>query len=542
MNNIQEARQYILDLYNSFSAVAERVDQQRLVEIHIGTQLDEAIRSWVDKGLDVVLTGNPGDGKTHLIEVLKQKQALSSAKIETDASQKTSQLVLHEWHDARQRKQPFILAINHAPLRALAQQADQQPELSKLKRVEEEIDKLVYYNDPSETLLPKVRIVDLSQREVLIESDKDSSIVRQFARILSQLATLEPCPDCPPRRCPVEYNAGALANGQVLDRLMTLFSLVARRGMHATMRDLAGLLAFALTGGVSCERRWEEREDENGNSHTPTFEDYAYYNLLFDEKGRSPLFDALRDFDVGHLGDPKDDLLLWNGDIEGRWLFETPPPPSNLAELRRLKRQYFFEHMTDKTDHLRRMLPLIVQKFDEILAGQFGDRDATEHLIGLINILYAPRPSDQSSDYPHRLRLWNSHRYSRGEAPGYVAMRSLPADKLMIYHPKPAPFLERAIEIKQDHVLLGVQRYCPGAPALRVDWPMYQALTAANVGRPISLQPFHILRRLDLFLRSLGQDVGGARNVESIEWSERGRRHRLPTVRVNRRRRTYEDA
>jgi len=103
-----------------------------------------------------------------------------------------------------------------------------------------------------------------------------------------------------------------------------------------------------------------------------------------------------------------------------------------------------------------------------------------------------------------------------------------------------ASHLEQAIDLRQDHVLLGVQRYQPGYPALRIDWPMYQALVAAQEGLPIALQPFHILRRLDLFLRSLGQNVGGPRDTEMIEWSTQRRGINTTPVRISRSRRTYE--
>lgn len=118
-------------------------------------------------------------------------------------------------------------------------------------------------------------------------------------------------------------------------------------------------------------------------------------------------------------------------------------------------------------------------------------------------------------------------------------MRSLPADKLTIYRPKTAPHLADALQVRQDHVLLGVRAWQPGDPALRIDWPMYQALAAASTGTPLAVQPFYILRRLDLFLRSLGQDAGGAREIETIEWSDH-RRRALHTVRVNRTQRRYE--
>lgn len=296
------------------------------------------------------------------------------------------------------------------------------------------------------------------------------------------------------------------------------------------------MLAFMLTGGKTCETRWQAVEDEEGNQRQPSFEDYAYYNLLFE--GRSALFEAVRDFDPAYLADPENDLKLWNGNIRDGWNIGEPSTPATVAELRRLKRRYFFEHQHDREQQLQRMLSGSTSEFYRIVTGKMDQRAATEHLVGQINMLYAPR--QKQPDYTLRLRLWNSHRYAIGEAPGYFAMCSLPSDKLTIYYPQLAPYLEHAIDLRQDHVLLGVQRYQSGDPALRVDWPMYQALAAAQAGLPIALQLFHILRRLDLFLRSLGQDVGGPRDMETIEWSTQRCRTNITSVRVSRSRRTYE--
>ncbi len=533
---VRTMRQYIIDLYNSYSAIAERVDQGRLMDIHVSTLLDDRIRDWIRAGKDVILTGNPGDGKTHLIEVLRRENALGGAYTETDASEKEVEQILKTWIEQRAAGIPFVIAINHAPLRDLARGAAAFPLLSHLTQLITEIDLLVFYNEPGHSALENTIVVDLSQRELLTHD-----IVSKFVRKLSDMATIAACPDCPPNRCPVEYNASALSQPEVLDSLMKLFSLVTMRGLHTTMRDLAGLLAFILTGGRSCSTRWQAVEDEEGQSRQPTFEDYTYYNLLF-ENGRSSLFDAVRTFDPGHLVDPTGDLALWNGEILTDWLFPEPAVtiPANLSELCQVKRRYFFEHRHKKEDQLRRMLPVTARNFDRILRSDMREQEAVEHLIERINLLYAPRMENEGSDYRYRLRLWNSHRYAAGEVPGYFAMRSIPSDKLTIYYPKLTPRLEGAIEVQQDHVLLGVQRYEFGDPALRVDWSMYQALASADNGVPIALQPFHILRRLDLFLRGLGMDVSRPREVELIEWSETGRRSVPRTVRINRVRGEYE--
>lgn len=530
MPDILDARQYIVDLYNSYSAIAERVPSVRREAIHVKTALDSRILEWINNGKDVVLTGSPGDGKTHVIKWLRNALP-ASVYTEEDASQRETPDILVRWREQKRQGQPFVIAINHAPLRSITAQAGSFSELSYLTALPHEIDRTTFYNEFSESTLENTIVVDLSRRELLTKE-----IIQDFAIKLANLALSERCADCkPPVSCPVEFNANALLEPVVIESLSFLLSLVAQRGTHATMRDLTGMLAFILTAGKTCDTRWAIVEDEEGYKRQPSFEDYTYYNLLFE--GRSPLFNAVRDFDPAYLADPKHDLELWNGEIQDGWVFSKPSAPATIAELRRLKRRYLFEHTHDKEGQLQRILPDSTSTFHQIVTGKMNQRTATEHLIEQINRLYAPQQGQ--SDYALRLRLWNSHRYAIGEAPSYVAMRSLPSDKLTIYYPQLALHLEQAIDLRQDHVLLGVERYQSGDPALRIDWPMYQALAAAQKGLPIALQPFHILRRLDLFLRSLGQDGGGPRDMETIEWSTQRRRTETTSVRVSRSQRAY---
>jgi hypothetical protein len=322
-----------------------------------------------------------------------------------------------------------------------------------------------------------------------------------------------------------------------------LLKLVARRGFHATMRDLIGLLAYLLVGEVPCARRWDTTPDDEGRMASPQAEDYAYYTLLF--RGRSKLFDAIRaTFDPGKVSDPSTDMPLWSGNIQQQeWLASSPiKQPATLTELRSLKRRYYFEHIHDTDKFLQRVLPVTDRHFLALLTNTEEDERAhVEKLLFMINAFYAPlQQPDKQREFRYQLHLWNSHRYAVGSAPGYVAMRFLSADKFTIYRPKLTPTLDNAIDIHQDHVLLGTQRWQPGDPALRVDWPMYQALVAAQMGHPIDIQPFHILRRLDLFLRHLGQDAGGSREIETVLMSDQ-RRRQVERVRVNRRTRQYEE-
>ena len=466
----------LAEFYNGHNAVAERVEKSKLQYMHIQTGLDTAIETWVMQKFDVILTGNPGDGKTHLISILQDKGLLSSAYVEKDASQKDTETILKIWQQKKQENIPFVLAINHAPLRNLAAKAQLYSHLEHVVHIPYEIDNCIYYNEVPKSKLQRTIVVDLSQHEIVT-----TSIVKGIVdRLCNQIMSTH-CDDCPPRKYPVEYNAEALSNDEILHNLVTILALVARRGFHTTMRDLIGLVAYILTGDTPCATRWQPVKNEDGDFSTPTFEDYVYYNLLF--KGRSRLFDAIRTtFDPANYSDPDSDAKLWAGAVRDGWLIPEPTVilPDSLKELRILKRRYFFEHQHDTEKLLQRTLPTTEYNFGALIKGELDDSSEVENLVSMINNLYAPLHAHQRLDQRYRLRLWNSHRYSVGHRLGYFAMRSIPADNLTMYRPKATPQIAQAMGIRQDHALLAVQDWVPGDPSLRIDWSRYQALTSAH--------------------------------------------------------------
>ena len=72
-----------------------------------------------EAGKQIVVTGNPGDGKTHLIERLRPKLEALGARVITDANACTDDEILEQWVASRDDGKPFVLAINEWPLYVL---------------------------------------------------------------------------------------------------------------------------------------------------------------------------------------------------------------------------------------------------------------------------------------------------------------------------------------------------------------------------------------------------------------------------------------
>lgn len=544
-----DLKQFFLNLYNGYSGIAERIGQSERRFLHVHTGLEDSIKEWLRTGKDVILTGGPGDGKTHLLQqVYQQLNGTVSFSVELDASQKSENEILEAWKQARRKTQPFFVAINHAPLRKLAEAAKGDEVLGDLfhavienTQARSEIINFLIYSDEQQQEFNAAQhnslmLIDLSYRA----SITDKQLLRGFINKLSKIASRLTCseeqlpPEC--SYCPINNNVVALQNEQIQDRLLRLFKLISQQGKRATIRDLLGFLVYSLTRGIECDELWDH--DHKG------CHDNDYYNLMFDKSARNDLFEQLHStFDPGTFADTKVDIALWNGTASTAWTGEAPAYiPRSLNELYSLKRRYYFEGPESADEQFKRMLSGTLNSFRQLLNDERLDNEHIADLVQMINLFYAPTQDPAvANGYRTQLRLWDTHRYSLGSTPGYFSIRSFSAEKLSLYRPRLNQKYNNTMQIHRDHVLLGTRSWLPGDPALRVDWEMYQALSEAADGKPINTQPFHILRRLDLFLRQLGTLITNYHPIETIEWSDRQERN-LIQLRINRTNRRFEEA
>lgn len=539
----QATQDFFLNLYNGYSGIAERVPADQWSLIHVDTDLQNHIVSWLRNKQDIILTGNPGDGKTHLMEVVLSQLDKDEINFKRDASQENAQAILTAWEQSKGNNKPFLLAINHAPLRNLAREAKNHPTLDFLYQAifpeqpyqSEMVSFIIYSKEQNEyfrrTSQP-IMLIDLSMRATLTDKNLLGGLLDKLCKIAEGMSCEEGLPlEC--SRCPIHYNTRALQDEQIRERLFAIFELLSKRGNRATVRDLLSCFVFILTRGVECQNLWPEEKKCYDND---------YYSLLFDANARSALFDAIREtFDPGEYADPKIDVLLWTNETEILQWFddENPAQPANLRELQTLKRRVYFEQQDSVDTQFARMLPEAEKDFYKLLDSMQSSKHEVEKLVEKINLFYAPLGKEsQAAGYRFRLRLWNKHRYAVGGVANYFAMRTISAERLTIYHPNLNNKYQDAMPIHQDHVLLAVHDWLPGDPALRIDWEMFQALNSARNGKPIVVQPYHILRRLDLFLRQLGNEVGKTDPVETIEWIDHLNR-KVISINVKREDRSY---
>lgn len=157
---------FLSGLYNRHSCYADRLTLEQLEAILVATPVETTLRQWIKAKKDIVLTGNPGDGKTFLLRRLNEEIAKVKGDQVLDAtSEKDYSTIVTRWRKARKAKRPFFLAINHGPLNRMLQlYATGDPVLQELKR---QLNGSLHYGDAIPKNPQGVVVLDLNLRSVL---------------------------------------------------------------------------------------------------------------------------------------------------------------------------------------------------------------------------------------------------------------------------------------------------------------------------------------------------------------------------------------
>lgn len=392
-----EDQTFVERLYRSTNSYADRLNAQELEAINVDLGVEGYLLSEVEQDRQVVVTGNPGDGKTHLIERLRAQLENRGTVVITDANALSDEEILSAWRSCRQERKPLVLAINEWPLYVLQKSARHADEIEAVEEALRQVSAARFYTEGQRPHPPKagVVVIDLSLRDLLTPS-----VVERVVERLTQDRFYEGLNP----KDPMVANRKALRTPRMLGRLKDLLGFVAPQAGHVTMRQLVGFVAFLLAGGQSAEERLKLGQD--GTT-------FAYYTLAF-EGGEGPLFEAVRTvFDPANVTNPASDYSLWSGSTRAEdWLGgQAPVGPLALQETEResayrsIKRRFFFEHREGGV--LLRMVPEDEEQFRRLLRSEEG-AGRVRDLVLALNRFYEPDASDQERDY---LQLWQAHRY-----------------------------------------------------------------------------------------------------------------------------------
>ena len=500
-------RTFIERLYKSTMIYADRLTAAELEAIHVDLGVDGFLLEEAEAAKQIIITGNPGDGKTHLIERLRSDlEGKFKATVITDANAVSDAETLKAWKKCRKESRPFVLAINEWPLYTLQRLARKQgftPVDEALRQVRE----ARFFVPSQEPGAPQDNVVtiDLSLRDLLAPDVVKSVVARltdeQFYKGLNQAD-------------PMLSNREALLQPQVLDRLTALLSLVGRRLGHATMRQMVGFIAFMISAGQA------EAERLKGAQEASSF---AYSSLAFDG-GEGPLFDAVRSvLDPAALTHPDWDEKLWLGETDpDDWVGQPPPAVLSLPETERttsfraIKRRFFFEHAAG--GELLDLKPTDELLFEETLrAGEEDKPGLVRDLVLALNRFYEPDCPDNDRD---RLQLWQSHRYDVRAPAAFVALHELTHQQLRVELRRFASWVEQwlppAQQARHSFALVASTAAGKDAALLEIDRDLYLTLFEAQRGLGRSSWSRTATRRVTRFIDQIHRAVETESGVEDV--------------------------
>ena len=425
---------FVERLYRSANSYADRLNQDELERIHVDLGVDGYLIEEAGAKKQVIVTGNPGDGKTHLIERLRPQLEALGAEVITDANAVSDADTLDTWARCRAHKRPFVLAINEWPLYVL-QRTARKRSFSPVAEALRQVRSARFFVDAHKPSPPKhgVITIDLALRNLLAPT-----VVREVIGRLTDDGFYADLDDADPMLA----NRAALGKPQVVERLTRLLHNVGLRVGHVTMRQLVGFIAFLLSGGQRAAERIRSGQDAIG---------LGYFNLAF-EGGIGLLFEAVRQVsDPATLTHPTWDERLWRGETEAtEWLFDVPAsaltlPSEREQGFRAAKRRFLFEHIAG--GELFDLLPHDESEFERLLSqGDARAAGLVRSLVLALNRFYEPDLPDRQRD---RLLLWQSHRYDVRAPAAFISLRDLPHQQLRVEVQRYADWVENWLPPEQ---------------------------------------------------------------------------------------------
>lgn len=467
------------ELYRDRASFAERLSKRELELIHVETKLDRNLLGMLQEGRRVYLTGNPGDGKTHIIEKYREEIEDTGAFVELDASATPEKELAQDIEKVIHDERPALIAVNEGPLRQLI---DVLPDDEKKKLQRQLNQPFSYTQEDSHPSNPV--LANLGLRQLLTED-----VVDRIIDVALENVDYNEAPNV------VSWNADRLREPRIRDRIQRLLKLVARSGAHVPMHQILGFFAYIITGGYK-SASWAEKNAS------------PYYQHVFDSD--SPLSGLLEDLDPVALTHPSIDARIWDGQLskETQWVGQVPssPAPVNCdspgeasERFRNLKRRYFFE--AEDGGQVLDMIPTDRNSFFELLDGR-GTDSAKVEILEAISEFFGGSTSEN-------LPVWTGLRYDARNPPSaFIAARSTSVNAFELLKPELPPESARLVEYVPDHVRIRLREGASDRqPGLDVDLRLWMELLKIQEGVPSKYRDQIVEKRLTRFLSRVATEL-----------------------------------
>ncbi|HVG11032.1 MAG TPA: Druantia anti-phage system protein DruA [Thermoanaerobaculia bacterium] len=497
------------------SVCSDELSTSDLDRLNIATSLENFLVAKVRMGFSLVLTGNAGDGKTHLLRKLAPELRGAGAEVDLDATalmrRGSVEPILNRWRAALAASRPYCLAANEYPLYLLRLEVRKSNALewvgSPLHKVLSEVERqcnqrLAYGGESTaEDAQEKVLVVDLSLRNPLASEFSGPALDKILTEpALQGLAASGTDTD-------FTWNFRHLSHPIVRSRLIALFDRLVDRGGRCTVRELWILLARLL---------FNHREDIVRPVQSPST---WYSERLFETDQRFALVAKLKqDADPAGVSHPQWDFRLEDADGTKAedWLVDGKVPTLDRRELETargvahfaaLKRRFYFEHRNG--DQAFTLEPEDAVDFSRLLENAREPDDVLRRkLVRALNMCFCPIPFHGCED---AFWLWIGHRFHEQPSRCFLANQSVHATDFQIWVPRLPRRLAGAWAYRPDHLILEYQpsllqsQLSVGEEPCRlmIDFALWSTLHKLRTGFPRHLASERELNRVDAFLNKI---------------------------------------
>jgi len=330
-----------INRHHSFGATSgEMVEELRedsdILPLDISTKLEKSVKGFIESSHVrlIVLTGDAGQGKTHLCRRILMEYGLPRDEAKSAISDRCNgehtllitstgkelriikDLSEFNYSDGFLRiskalacsQTVLLLCANEGRLRAVLSESNpiaEQPELMKVGKLMNDSFTLGVAANRND---PEIRIIDLNRQSV---TQGENPFALETIKYFAASSAWEGCSECDSHNvCPIKRNRDSLVDDKQGEKmrgaLLMLLTTVERCGFTVTKRQCLALVAWALTGNLTCKtvrnRLDKTIRDDPGKWSLQEI----IFGSLDNEKeiDRLPLLESIRKLDPGKNADP----------------------------------------------------------------------------------------------------------------------------------------------------------------------------------------------------------------------------------------------
>lgn len=485
---------FIKKLYNGKNCYSDHMSEEQLELLHLKSEVEKIIVEKVNDNKIVFLTGNPGDGKTFIIQAIKSQIDINKVYIERDLN------TVSNYNDVSKKiiecysnNKGAIIAVNEYPFYLLLKSL-KQLDKSIGDRIQNAKDSFLIYGTPNDlTQEGHFYVVDLNYRNLLYstisEGKKAGEILDNMCKLISKSnSNLDPT---------LKYNVMALSNDFVKSQLTRIVGYTMLNNEHFSARDILGAFSYIITSSLL----------DDSDEH------YYYYDAIFE--GSNPLLTAIQQYDPIYLSTPELDENIWNGEdcIKKGWIIdniETWPNDIKFNDdvdgaikcFKSIKRKFFFENEGSQ---------MFVKMFERIHSKEivvFKDFESNKQKIKRDIVTAINKIFLIDADEKRDLNIWTTHRYDLSfDSTTAISSKYVDSRKLELVLPHPTKWAEK-MEYVPNHVVLKPKRSEMSntgnkCPQLVLDMDFLRSLQMVNSGYPVVLLPNQYEQSVSMFLKQL---------------------------------------